>query len=107
MLDKLNVKADLGGIDVDFAPVLKAHECKDINAYESFSGNGNNGFTMYANTYTNGFTMKMGASYNMWGNGEQYAIYNIDTISNKYSTIRFLIGHVDGYETANVKVNIF
>lgn len=107
MLERLNLKSNLNGMSVDFTPVLKAHEWKDFNTYDSFSGDGNNGFTMYGNTYTNGFTMSMGASYNMWGNGEQYAIYNIESISNKYSTIKFMIGHVDGYETANVRVNIY
>lgn len=107
MLEKLNMTSNLHGMSVDFTPVLNAHEWKDSNTYTSFAGDGNNGFTMYGKTYTNGFTMSMGASYNIWGNGEQYAIYNIESISDKYSTIKFLIGHVDGYETANVTVNIY
>lgn len=80
---------------------------KDKATYESYSGNGNNGFIMFGTTYTNGFTISMGASYNMWGNGEQYVTYNISSISEKYSTLMLTVGHVDDYESSNIIVRFY
>ena len=48
-------------------PEMIAVDWKSESTYQSYSGNGNNGFKMFGDTYTNGFTMTMGASYNMWG----------------------------------------
>ncbi len=80
---------------------------KDKATYESYSGNGNNGFVMFGTTYTNGFTISMGASFNMWGNGEQYVTYNISSISEKYSTLKLTVGHVDDYESSNIIVRFY
>lgn len=91
----------------DNIPSLIAVSWKDESAYETFSGNGNNGFVMFGNTYTEGFTISMGASYNMWGSGEQYITYNIESISRNFSTLKILAGHVDGYSSDDIVVQIY
>lgn len=88
-------------------PLLKAHEWKNQGVYEEYNGDGNNGFNMYGETYTHGFTISMAASYNMWGGGEQYAIYNIKSISDSYSIIKLLVGHVDGYDNGDIRLEIY
>lgn len=87
-------------------PSLIGVSWSDEDRYELFSGNGNNGFIMFGKTYTNGFTISMGASYNIWGNGTQYVTYNIESISKMYSTITVLAGHIDGYVSDSILVQI-
>ena len=70
------------------APEMIAVDWKSESTYQSYSGNGNTGFKMFGDTYTNGFTMTMGASYNMWGEGTQYVTYNISSVSKEYSLIK-------------------
>lgn len=89
------------------APEMIAVDWKSESTYQSYSGNGNNGFKMFGDTYTNGFTMTMGASYNMWGGGTQYVTYNISSVSKEYSLIKLLVGHVDGYASNDIKVEFF
>lgn len=88
-------------------PNLVAVGWSDKNTYKFYSGNGNNGFTMFGKSYTNGFTISMGASYNVWGNGTQYVTYNVDSISNEFSSIKILVGHIDGYSSDDIKVEFF
>lgn len=88
-------------------PEMIAVDWKSESTYQSYSGNGNNGFKMFGDTYTNGFIMTMGASYNMWGGGTQYVTYNISSVSKEYSLIKLLVGHVDGYASNDIKVELF
>lgn len=91
----------------EYQPGLQVVSIKDSNAYEAYNGNGNNGFIMFGNTYTNGFTFLMAASYNMWGHEEQYAIFNIEDAAKEYSVINMLAGHIDEYASDSVEVYIF
>ena len=70
--------------------------------YESAS----NGFTMFGTTYT-GFTVHLGASYNMWGNGTQYCVFNIADWSEVGNTLKLTFGHVDGSDNGSRKVSIY
>lgn len=108
LLESSTVNKTEGSTDSTYStPSLKMVDCKNSSTYEEFSGNGNNGFVMFGDTYTNGFTLSMGASFNMWGNGEQYVTYNIKSLSQEYSQIELLIGHIDGYESKDVIVQIY
>lgn len=89
------------------APEMIAVDWKSESTYQSYSGNGNTGFKMFGDTYTNGFTMTMGASYNMWGGGTQYVTYNISSVSKEYSLIKLLAGHVDGYASNDIKIEFY
>ena len=86
---------------------LRPISWKNQGAYEEFNGSGNNGFDMFGERYTNGFTFSMGASYNLWGNEEQYAIYSIGSEGHKYDELSLLVGHVDQYPPDNVTLNIY
>lgn len=86
---------------------LTAHAWKDQSYYKEYSGDGNVGFKMYGTLYTNGFTISMGSFYNVWNNGQQYAVYNIEAIASKHKEINMLVGHVDGYTSSSVILKIF
>lgn len=70
--------------------------------YESAS----NGFSMFGNTYT-GFTVHLGASYNMWGSGTQYCVFNISKWSEVGNVLRLTYGHIDGSENGNRRISIY
>jgi len=70
--------------------------------YESPS----NGFTMFGTTYT-GFTVRLGASYNMWGNGTQYCVFNISEWSDVGHVLKLTYGHIDGSDNGNRRISIY
>lgn len=86
-------------------PSLIGVSWSDEDRYELFSGNGNNGFIMFGKTYTNGFTISMGASYNIWGNGTQYVTYNIESISKMYSSIKKKVRTTSSMERISISDN--
>ncbi|MEE1061537.1 MAG: hypothetical protein UH080_06910 [Ruminococcus sp.] len=88
-------------------PNMVAVDWKSDSYFKSYSGSGNNGFVMFGENYTNGFTMLMDASYNIWEGGIQYVTYNIKSLSKEYSSIKMFIGHIDGYASDDIKVEIF
>ena len=74
-----------------------------LDVYTPYESNGYkeyvNGETvsMGGKTYTNGFTL--GGDYY-----DEYAIFNVD---KQYTSVNFLIGHIDGTDLNNVTVKIY
>lgn len=95
-----------GAENIDGAVLtLKPHDMKNTASYKSYEGD--ESFQMFGREYNDGFTMSMGASYNMWGNGVQYAIFNVEDLSREYASIRLLVGHVDGYDVGDITLEIY
>lgn len=86
---------------------LIATNWKNINAYQEFPCQDAKSFKMFGKEYFFGFTLLMGASYNMWGNGEQYVSFNVSGISAQYSFIDCLVGHVDEYSDDDIVLKIY
>lgn len=84
---------------------LKPHDMKNSASYKGYEGY--ESFQMFGREYNDGFTISMGASYNMWGNGVQYAIFNVEEISREYASIQLLVGHVDGYDVGDITLEIY
>lgn len=82
-----------------------------LSAYDSTGGyselSQENKVKIAGAEYDSGLSFNLGASYNIWGNGTQYALYNISDISSQYNTINFFIGHVDTYDLVDVELKIY
>ncbi len=98
-----NIDSDQSESPTNMVAVAYSNE----NACTFYSGPGNTGFSMFGEKYNNGFMIRMGASFNMWGEGTQYITYIISSVTKKYTKIKMLVGHVDGYVSNDIKLRIF
>ena len=69
--------------------------------------NGEDSFIMFGQEYFLGFTIRVLASFNMWGHGTQYAVFAVRNLSEEGNYLNISIGHVDGSGNGNAYVRIF
>ena len=86
---------------------LIATNWKNKSTYQEFPNRDGKSFIMFGKDYSPGFTLLMGASYNMWGNGEQYVTFNVSDISAQYSFIDFFFVYVDEYSSDDIILKIY
>lgn len=73
----------------------------DVDWSETSNFNDEDVFTMFGKSYDDGFTLKVRRDY------KEYVTYNISSLSSAYSQIKMLVGHIDGYISADAVVEIF
>ena len=82
-----------------------------LSAYDSTDGYSQlsveNVINIAGKNYDEGLSFNIGASYNIWGSGKQYALFNITDIANSHNTISFEIGRVSNYGLEDIILNIY
>ena len=88
---------------LDNALLLKdlVNDSGTTNIYETTT----NGFEMFGNTYA-GFTVGLGAWFNLWGRGTQYCVFNISDWATVGDTLKMTFGHVDGTDNGSLQISI-
>jgi len=91
--------------EFDSSTILRA-KVNDSGTYREYVGNAES-FTMFGQSYHNGFTINLGASFNMWGGGTQYVTFAMSNFVDEGDYFNMTIGHIDGSGNGNVYVRVY
>jgi len=78
----------------------------DSGTFRAFSDT-DESFFMFGQEYFIGFTIRVAASFNMWGGGTQYTVFTVRNLSDMGDYFNMSIGHVDGSGNGNAYVRVF
>lgn len=79
------------------------YKVNDSGTYREFSNSGES-FIMFGQEYSIGFTMRVAASFNIWGGGIQYVVFAVGNLSDKGNYLNLSIGNVEGNGDVYVRV---